>query len=301
MRYNLVLLSISTLLLMLHSPFATSQLLHGQQKPTEVVQSTFLLGRTGADTLVGSGILVGEIVVVEMYPSGTLVHCGNWCLTDAVLSVSLDTRGFSETYRIARDTFTIDVHGLIQIQNVVSEAWTTVGDTVKFKLHSDGTGNLIPQQEIQRDVSEYSPHVCGNSDDTYQDVRFYVAHVELNDAPSSITDSLNLIARMTEEARYHPSADTTTGCNTNIYTAAAGTYTNPVTLNWSRSETCVDSYPMYEVEVLRLLNEDEELRLDHDQVSTTVDWTTAQRFIIYGEASSIKFTLAEGTGYYVWR
>ena len=286
---------------MLFPTLLSSQRLARQSKSTEDVQSTYLIGRTAADTLSGDAIEYNGSVVVEMYPTGTPEHCGTWCLTKSVLSVVLNLCGSSSQYLIGRGTYDIEVRGLFQISDDSWHSWTTIGDTVKFRLHSDGSGSMTSQQEIQRDVSEYSPHVCGNADDTFQYIRFLVTYVELNGAPSSITDSLNLIAKMTEEARYHPSADTTTGCNTNIYTAAAGTYTNPVTLNWTRSGSCTDTYPMYEVEVLRLLNEDEELRLDHDQVSATVDWKTAQWFIIYGEASSIRFTLAEGTGFYVWR
>ncbi len=58
------------LLVVLPSLLPAQQMVR-KSESTEQVQSTYLLGRTGADTLVGNAIEEGADVNVEMYPSGT--------------------------------------------------------------------------------------------------------------------------------------------------------------------------------------------------------------------------------------
>lgn len=71
MRLLMTLLGSTAALLLLLTLDMAARQWSGPTKATEVVQSTYLLGRTGADTLVGNAIEEGEKVKVEMYSSGT--------------------------------------------------------------------------------------------------------------------------------------------------------------------------------------------------------------------------------------
>lgn len=72
MRLLMTLLGTAAALLLLLTLDIAAQQWSGPTKATEVIQSTFLLGRTGADTLVGNAIEETAEVNVEMYPRGTL-------------------------------------------------------------------------------------------------------------------------------------------------------------------------------------------------------------------------------------
>ncbi len=82
---------------------------------------------------------------------------------------------------------------------------------------------------------------------------------------------------------------------------------NPTTLVWRSSESlCVDEYPAYQLQILRLYNKKPEYKLQW-QCSTTVDWNNALTFetgYLKPDAQgnySVQVTLAEGVGYYIWR
>ncbi|MBS1561135.1 MAG: RHS repeat protein [Bacteroidetes bacterium] len=76
--------------------------------------------------------------------------------------------------------------------------------------------------------------------------------------------------------------------------------TNPVTLKWSVG-SCPDQFPLYEVNVLRLKNKSAAYRDNPNKLKDTVHWEKAQRLFAYGYTDRMTLTLAEGTGYYVWR
>ncbi len=75
---------------------------------------------------------------------------------------------------------------------------------------------------------------------------------------------------------------------------------NPVTFEWESA--CTD-VPMYELQVLKLFNtKDEAAYYSSDIIiHTKVDWKQAMDYVTKDDETSVKFTLAEGNGYYVWR
>lgn len=82
--------------------------------------------------------------------------------------------------------------------------------------------------------------------------------------------------------------------------------TNPLTLSWSLASGCTDDqFPTYQLQLLRLFNRDP-LYVNADNISDgrvhdTVDWTRALTIETGSKALSQVLTIAEGTGYYVWR
>lgn len=72
-----------------------------------------------------------------------------------------------------------------------------------------------------------------------------------------------------------------------------------VTFSWT--PVGVDAYPNYEIQVLKLYNTDPAYQNSLNQISTTVDWSKALKVETQNHKNSMKITMAEGTGYYVWR
>lgn len=74
----------------------------------------------------------------------------------------------------------------------------------------------------------------------------------------------------------------------------------PVEFWW---ETACDGIPGYQIQVLRLHNENSSLLYLQDQknISATVNWTNAFTLFIDHPNKKAKLTLAEGTGYYLFR
>ncbi len=80
---------------------------------------------------------------------------------------------------------------------------------------------------------------------------------------------------------------------------------NPQTFSWT--SLCNDA-PNYQFQLLRLYNTDLATIFDHatqtyipTNLQQTVDWSRALTVVTDGPDTSITLTLAEGTGYYIWR
>ncbi len=73
---------------------------------------------------------------------------------------------------------------------------------------------------------------------------------------------------------------------------------NPITLSWN---TSCDDVSNYQVQVLRLQNTSFSFINDTDKVATRVDWDKALNIETQSSSTSLKLTLAEGSGFYIWR
>ncbi len=82
--------------------------------------------------------------------------------------------------------------------------------------------------------------------------------------------------------------------------------TNPVLFQWDLATSCVDTFPNYQFQLLRLHNTDTSAAYTratdaHTKVKAVVDWSQALTVETGGSKRELKLTLAEGTGYYIWR
>ncbi len=75
---------------------------------------------------------------------------------------------------------------------------------------------------------------------------------------------------------------------------------DPVEFTWTNAFGCADTFPNYQLQILRLYNIDPSLDQD-DEVKAVVDWNQALTVETGGGSRSMALTLAEGTGYYLWR
>ena len=79
--------------------------------------------------------------------------------------------------------------------------------------------------------------------------------------------------------------------------------TNPVKLNWEISTGVSDcgKSPNYQVQLLRLYNEDWANRHDETAIGAIVDWREALSIETGNDLKELELAIAEGTGYYLWR
>lgn len=75
---------------------------------------------------------------------------------------------------------------------------------------------------------------------------------------------------------------------------------NPVRFAWDIASSCNDTFPGYQLQVLKLYNTDANKK-DDKEVRATVDWNQALTIEVENKKTMIDITLTEGTGYYVWR
>ena len=67
--------------------------------------------------------------------------------------------------------------------------------------------------------------------------------------------------------------------------------------SWETSE----DFPNYQFELLRLYNTNEDLANKVKEIAATIDWSKALRIETQNSDKHIALTIAEGTGFYVWR
>ncbi|HVZ38835.1 MAG TPA: thrombospondin type 3 repeat-containing protein [Candidatus Kapabacteria bacterium] len=82
--------------------------------------------------------------------------------------------------------------------------------------------------------------------------------------------------------------------------------TNPVLFSWHLATGCSDTFPDYQFQILRLYNTDTSTAYTrasdaHLKTKATVDWSQALTVETGGSKPELKLTLAEGSGYYIWR
>jgi hypothetical protein len=72
-----------------------------------------------------------------------------------------------------------------------------------------------------------------------------------------------------------------------------------VTFNWSALG--VNAYPDYELQILKVFNTDSLYKTNLNEISAKIDWSNALKVETQSYKTSFKLTMAEGTGYYIWR
>lgn len=72
-----------------------------------------------------------------------------------------------------------------------------------------------------------------------------------------------------------------------------------VSFSWTPSSA--PAYTNYELQILRLYNNDEAYKNDLIQIRSNIDWSRALRVETQSSNAQIDLTIAEGTGFYIWR
>ena len=93
--------------------------------------------------------------------------------------------------------------------------------------------------------------------------------------------------------------------------ASNGLMSNAITINtvsiinrlatFSWQPNSATPYPNYELQILKLENSTSTFSNNLNQMATTADWSKALKVETQSHLSNVKLTIAEGTGYYLWR
>lgn len=119
-------------------------------------------------------------------------------------------------------------------------------------------------------------------------------------ASSTIKNTVQLVTSLVQEYTY----DVLSGSYASspmVSVSSFGTAdinANPVTFNWT---TSCSNAPNYQVQILRLYNQDPSYTSDEKKLKDTVDWSKALNIETESASTSLMLTLTEGTGYYIWR
>ncbi len=292
----------------------------GPKKTTEELQYVPPPARVVHDSVIGKSLIStsspSRYATVALTPVIDYDFCGMGCISKVLGRVGLSLDGASVQYDLGDEELEIDVTVEVQFHN--GSLWDPLGSAIVFKLHVDNSSTPKKyriHQEVVVDLLDYRGNKCGAyPSNIYDDLRLKVMAYNDHSAAAAITDSLKLYFRLEEYARIHPSSVEADGCSdgetmVKLLAPTADLATNPVTLSWENwtsagggsGSACDEAYPWYEVQVLRLYNTDAGYRNDPAKLKAVVNWSEAQRFILYGQATSMTFTLADGTGYYLWR
>ncbi|MEP7218322.1 MAG: hypothetical protein ABI876_05370, partial [Bacteroidota bacterium] len=76
---------------------------------------------------------------------------------------------------------------------------------------------------------------------------------------------------------------------------------NPVTFKWGLDEHCNDRYPNYQFQLLRLFGHAPVDTATEANATATIDWSKALTIVTDSPDTTLTLTIAEGTGYYLWR
>ncbi len=157
--------------------------------------------------------------------------------------------------------------------------------------------------EINQDAPEQVYHIAYHGIDSanFSAITGYSIYITSITASSSVQPFLRLTVWYDEkdaigarDITYPASAVTTP-----VGSGGAIRQGNPVRLAWNLENAC-DTFPNYQLQLLRLYNLDTSKK-SATQVKARVDWNQALTVETDDGARHIDLTVAEGTGYYLWR
>ena len=113
-----------------------------------------------------------------------------------------------------------------------------------------------------------------------------------------IDNNLRLSATLVRE--YAVNVRQPNGIMAGVLNAPIVAFTNRLA-NFSWTPTGNTSYPNYELQILRLYNTDPAKKNVNNEIIAKINWADALKVETQSSATSINLTIAEGTGFYVWR
>jgi RHS repeat-associated protein len=205
---------------------------------------------------------------------GDLVTCINKEIERAELNVLLNT---GEYYEYGNNVFSSTVNVEVKgYDNVVG-------------------GSIIATYNPIMTIDQDQPEQLFNVDVTadYYNVHRWEIHIASYTPGTIINNAISLQAYRTEEFKYDVRSVSPL---VNLQSVVQAN--NQVTFNWTSS--CID-FPNYELQVLRLFNTNPLYITPTTILAKAIDWGEALTIETQSNDQNITLTLAEGTGYYVWR
>ena len=182
-------------------------------------------------------------------------------------------------------TVHVDVKGYSSLSGI-SIPLLTAGGNLTINTAS---GNYTPEQTFTVDFTS-----------SYNTIDYFNVTVTIGSSTGSnmtlLQNNLHVNVNYKEEFYYAPALSTLLSLNNPGSTVTA----NPVVFSWNPE--CVDApAPNYQLQLLRLYNNDPLKTSDEKNISAQIDWNDALTLETGSSATSFTLTLTEGTGYYVWR
>jgi len=270
------------------------------QKDGEDIQRAEIRDRNTQVSSAVADLAEGNTLFCDVYPSVYSSTCSYHCVKKSKIRVRLHANGDANLYRIYGDNISVSVP-VDPMYYAGGGAYTVAGFTTRT-LSLNITPTVFQNEAVTEfDISGDHPKRCPVSTGYAARDKYGIqimGAIDLSGIPLALRPLVKLEVTLVEEMQDDPTKNGTS--TTPLLVRAAPTITNPVTLAWSMG-TCADQFPMYEVQILRLYNTHAPYSTTPAKCSTAVDWSQAASILVYGHATSLTLTLAEGTGYYLWR
>lgn len=162
------------------------------------------------------------------------------------------------------------------------------------------TGPVVVSDTITLSIDQNNPEQVYNldfKDDYYQIQSFGIEIVSYSD-DAVVEDDIQLTAHYEEEFLFNAQSSSplvTDLVNTNLHPVNTK---NQYQFSWTNS---CENFSNYEIQLLRLFNNDSTNVSSQTNITTDIDWAEALTIETQSSDTSIVLTIAEGTGYYVWR
>ncbi len=271
------------------------------QKDQENIQRAEIRERTTQLSMGVSTLEENDVMATDIYSTIENALCGYHCVRKAKIRVRLHANGDANLFRIYGQNVACSV--TLDPVYVYTGVATTILTQKTLSINIDNT-TFQNEAVVEYDVTSDHPKRCPYSYPSGRPGRDQygikvAAPIDLTNIPMGLRSLVKLEVTLIEELTDDPTKGGTSSTAL-LVPQPPSVSGNPVTLSWTMG-TCADKFPMYVVQILRLYNQSASYSTDPVKCSTAVDWSRALTIPIYGHATSLTLTLAEGTGYYLWR
>lgn len=271
------------------------------QKDQENIQRAEIRERTTQLSMGVSTLEENSVMATDIYSTVENALCGYHCVRKAKIRVRLHANGDANLFRIYGQNVACSV--TLDPVYVYTGIATTILTQKTLSINIDNT-TFQNEAVTEFDVTGDHPKRCPYSYPSGRPGRDQygikvAAPIDLTNIPMGLRSLVKLEVTLIEELTDDPTKGGTSSTAL-LVPQPPSVSGNPVTLSWTMG-TCADKFPMYVVQILRLYNQSASFSTDPVKCSTAVDWSRALTIPIYGHATSLTLTLAEGTGYYLWR
>ena len=231
--------------------------------------------------------------ILQVRDEPTDYFCADTTIREAILNVRL--RMGPKDYELGGNNFTASVtltvtgyNGVTAVPGAVYTTTLMIEDTIPERLYQATFTNLYSDIETFKiDITAYTPAYSMGSlmaSEFRNEVRLEVSY----------TEEFLIDAHRNSGATHDPILKVT--AQSNEVTASR------VAFAWALMDDCLnDGIPNYQFQILRLFNRDATLTTDEKVIRDTIDWSRALSIETGNRNLSLDLTLAEGTGYYIWR
>ena len=222
-----------------------------------------------------------------------LNYCNDLSIHSGALRVTLD---LGDNYNYGLSVFTVDVS--LKIEGI--------------DYGGGGSTVLITHDPVVLAIDENAPEqvfyvpYSGTQLDNHDLVDVYRVTVNSYAVTGIVASDVRVTVRYDDEYAVDPVRPSPDEAEPILYheTKETELSSNPVEFSWHVSGTCADRFPSYQLQVLRLYNIEPDYDDDKVETKAIVDWSQALTLEVAGSETSVQstdVTLAEGTGWYIWR